>query len=147
MTITYRLKDRALQEKLDELTDGDFSKGLAEAVRSTPTGSPHVCVGCGATINPHAPEHLHIPRAYFYFMKDEIEAVPVYDHHTWNNYPEVKPPEALWMRLEFTSGGVRHGRRMMFVCGEWGYGFGTISDLPADASAVRFRPWDEGDTY
>jgi hypothetical protein len=32
----YSLKDRELQKKLDDLTDGDFSKRLREALQKTP---------------------------------------------------------------------------------------------------------------
>lgn len=141
MATRYYLKDRAFQEKLDDLTDGDFSKGLAEAVRSTPTGSPHVCVGCGATINPHAPEHLHIPRACFYFMKDEIEAVPVYDPKAWNEYPAVEPPPGVWMRLETEFGGKKYGHKAQFVCGSWRDSWDE--KVNSQSPKVRFRPWDE----
>lgn len=143
MAVTYRLKDRELQKKLDNLTDGNFSGLLAEAMSEDNGLSPHISVDCGEWINPHANERLAIYRFRVFFRKDEIEAVPGYDPKAWNEYPAVEPPEGVWMRLELTSVGIRHGSRMMFMSGEWSHGPLTYPGLPSGASEIRFRPWDD----
>lgn len=137
----YRLKDKEFQKKLDELTDGDFSKKLMKPLSRC---LPDVyVVECGDVINKKLKSRYWVPRFCVHFKENELEKIHEYDPNSWNDYPAVKPPDGIWMRFEFTSVGVRHGRRMMYSCGEWGYGFGTISDLPDDVKDARFRPWDE----
>ena len=145
MAVTYRLKDRAFQEKLDELTDGNFSGLIAETMSEDNGLSPHISVDCGEWINPHANERLAIYRFRVFFRKDEIEAVPVYDPKAWNDYPAVKPPEGIWMRLEFTGNGVRRGHRMMYSRGEWVDGATSIY-MYNDVRDARFRPWDDDES-
>lgn len=38
----YRLKDQELQRKLDDISNGDFSRNLMRAIKGTPPGCPIV---------------------------------------------------------------------------------------------------------
>lgn len=77
--MTYRLKDRSLQEKLDSFTDGEFSDNLREKAL---VGKKFVAVICGepvpgvdARISPDEPEERPARRLSFLFGKDEVEEV------------------------------------------------------------------------
>lgn len=159
MAVTYRLKDQELQRKLDNLTDGNFSGLLAETMSEDNGLSPHISVDCGEWINPHANEQLAIYRFRVYFRKDEIEVVHVYDPKAWNEYPDVEPPEGVWMRFEYkcVNDEIKDiepccndeepiGVRLIYRDGEWR----NSRNFPLCTNKireVRFRPWDEGDTY
>lgn len=147
MAVTYRLKDRALQEKLDELTDGNFSGLLAETMSEDNGLSPHISVDCGEWINPHANEQLAIYRFRVYFRKDEIEVVHVYDPKAWNEYPAVTPPEGIWMRLEVNFEGEKSGCMAFFSEGIWMDNWRKFD--PQDKlhpRKIRFRPWDDDES-
>lgn len=143
MTITYRLKDRALQEKLDELTDGDFSKGLAETMNEDQSSLPHISVDCGKWINPQAHERFALFRFRIFLGKDEIEAIPVYDPKAWNEYPAVEPPEGVWMRLEVEFCGKKYGHKARFSSGSWRDDWNVFAWEKPLQRTVRFRPWDD----
>lgn len=66
-----------------------------------------------------------------------------YDPCAWNNYPEVTPPEKVWMRIEMLSqdGGIKPRDVAFYMAGLW-------CTFPLDNGEVilgrlRFRPWDE----
>lgn len=143
MAVTYRLKDRELQKKLDNLTDGNFSGLLAETMSEDNGLSPHISVDCGEWINPHANEQLAIYRFRVYFRKDEIEAVHVYDPKAWNEYPDVEPPPGVWMRLEAEFGGKKYGYKAKFFCGSWRDDYIVLSVKKGQKQKIRFRPWDD----
>lgn len=137
----YRLKDRELQKKLDELTNGDFSKGLAETMNEDQSSLPHISVDCGKWINPQAHERFALFRFRIFLGKDEIEAVPVYDPKAWNEYPAVEPPPGVWMRLETEFGGKKYGHKAQFVFGSWRDAWNE--PVNSQSLKVRFRPWDD----
>lgn len=158
MAVTYRLKDRELQKKLDELTDGDFSKGLAETMNEDQSSLPHISVDCGKWINPQAHERFSLFRFRIFLGKDEIEVVPVYDPKAWNEYPAVEPPEGVWMRFEYKcvnddlkdiepccNDDEPIGVRLIYRNGEWR----NSRNSPLCTNIireVRFRPWDDDET-
>ena len=72
--MTWRLRDQKLQKTLDEATDGDFSKRLNDAVISGAMEFSFVFGGSKFTI------HL---------VGDDIEEIPEYNPHAWNEYPAV----------------------------------------------------------
>ena len=97
----YRLKDRELQRKLDELSDGDFSARLhkeRELIKDSFKKEPRLHVlwfGEGSQFS-----------AALY--ADMLEEVREYDPHKWNEYPEVTPPEGVWMRCETDLNAIEH---------------------------------------
>lgn len=117
----YRLKDKELQRKLDELSDGDFSAQLHKK-------EPRLHVlwfGEGSQFS-----------AALY--ADMLEEVREYDPHKWNEYPEVTPPEGVWMRCETDVNAIGHKIRHVakFDGREW------RDYLSKQVVVHRFRSWD-----
>lgn len=73
---------------------------------------------------------------------DDIEVIEEYDPNKWNNYPEVTPPEGVWMRVETwdACGGVVRGV-FIHVNGTWRRSRYTAPN--DEIKVARFRPWDE----
>ena len=94
----YRIKDHELQRKLDEATDGEFSRRLQND-RERMDGM--ILIGCmGMIEDRRRHNHTKLQRMTLCFATDEIEEVAEYDPHAWNKYPEVEPPKDVWMRCE-----------------------------------------------
>ena len=133
--MNYRLKDKELQVQLDAISDGDFSRQL-EANRGA------VVMGIE-----------YSEQATLWFCKtggpllsieitpDMLEEVAEYDPHKWNEYPEVTPPEGVWMRCETDVNAIEHKIRHIakFDGREW------RDYLSKQVVVHRFRPWDEDD--
>lgn len=134
----YRLKDRELQWKLDEISDGDFSARLhkeRELIKDSFQKEPRLHVlwfGEGSQFS-----------AALY--ADMLEEVREYDPHGWNDFPEVEPPEGVWMRVEWREGVVHH--RAVARYEVWGGGkeFLWVSDKRIIREVDRFRPRDDPD--
>ena len=130
----YRLKDRGLQKKLDEISDGSFSSRLADVSGEIPnlfrqSISTRIYFGDKYQFSLHA-------------TQDMLEEVPEYDPHKWNEYPEVTPPEGVWMRVECN----QMKTCLVFENGKWRYPSGESFENYEFAFPVkRFRPWDEDD--
>ncbi len=83
----YRLKDRELQRKLDEISDGDFSARLhkeRELIKDSFQKEPRLHVlwfGKGSQFS-----------AALY--ADMLEEVREYDPHGWNAFPKSSRPKA-----------------------------------------------------
>lgn len=137
----YRLKDRELQRKLDALSNGDFSRQLASNKKRI-----------FAELN-------FLKQMILWFRKSEgplhalmitpdmVEKVREYDPHNWNEYPEVTPPEGVWMRCENVYGSEperldRFAARYtsQYEDGEWVDAWFS-NGLRRDVTS--FRPWDE----
>lgn len=117
----YRLKDQELQKKLDELTDGYFTKKLNSELN-------RVCFGDQPDFA--ANRFSAICRA------DEVEEILEYDPTKWNQYPSVTPPEDVWMRVE--TYGPYEGLKAQFHAGKWICGLGLVN-----GQVKRFRPWED----
>lgn len=95
--MNYRLKDRELQRKLDEISDGDFSARLhkeRELIKDSFKKEPRLHVlwfGEGSQFS-----------AALY--ADMLEEVREYDPRAWNDYSKVNPPEGVLMRVECHDG-------------------------------------------
>lgn len=132
----YRLKDHELQRKLDEISDGDFSARLhkeRELIKDSFQNEPRLHVlwfGEGSQFS-----------AALY--ADMLEEVREYDPHKWNEYPEVTPPEGVWMRVEWRDGVVK--RLAVARYEAWGGGkqFVWVSDKRIIRKVDRFRPMDD----
>lgn len=135
----YRLKDRVLQKKLDEATDGEFSRRLQND-RERMDGM--ILIGCmGMIEDRRRHNHTKLQRMTLCFATDEIEEVAEYDPHKWNEYPEVTPPEGVWMRCETDVNAIEHKIRHVakFDGREW------RDYLSKQVVVHRFRSWDEED--
>lgn len=85
----YRLKDAALQKKLDELSNGTFSELIATS---------------GGVFAREDKSLLKLGNGRFIVVlhKEDFEAV--YNPDDWNNYPEVSPPEGIPLRIQISRG-------------------------------------------
>ena len=134
----YRLKDRELQWKLDEISDGDFSARLhkeRELIKDSFQKEPRLHVlwfGEGSQFS-----------AALY--ADMLEEVQEYDPHAWNSFPEVEPPEGVWMRVEWREGVVKHLAVARYEAWGGGKEFLWVSDKRIIREVDRFRPRDDPD--
>lgn len=84
----YRLKDAALQKKLDEISGGDFSRQLNEESLD----------GCSPDFTFRVRFGGQVGTCFRYsavFRVDEIMIQEGYDTNAWNKFPEVTPREHL----------------------------------------------------
>lgn len=149
----YRLKDKELQKKLDNISGGDFSVQLqkvSDDILSSLTG-PGVHFGGLARVIDDRFRNL-APRFTFRFHKDEVEEVPQYDPSTWNEWPNVNPPAHVLMRVEiltqrFDQDGPepRGGRPRFRGCAKFDGQYWDFKDMAhlSAGETVRFRPWED----
>lgn len=126
----YRLKDRELQKKLDEISNGGLSRMLGRLPYYTTQSSE--------------PDFLHFsknPHLMLEVTSDMLESLREYNPHGWNSFPEVEPPEGVWMRCETDVNAIEHKIRHVakFDGREW------RDYLSKQVVVHRFRPWDEDD--
>lgn len=146
----YRLKDAALQKKLDEISDGDFSRQIE--------GNLQNIKGRGTTDADYRLFFGELPGRYeivnrfsMLLYEHEIEVFEEYDPHDWNVFPDVTPPEGVMMRCIIKTpgrnldgpepelpkicartSGVWDGRRWQF------FGYGSL----CEGSTVEYRTWE-----
>lgn len=133
----YRLKDRELQKKLDEISKGDLSDALevcSAAVASVPKRGKPTTIWFGVQ-----------PQLSLEITSDMLEEVQEYDPTKWNNYPEVEPPEGVWMRVEWRDGVVKHLAVARYEAWGGGKQFVWVSDKRIIREVDRFRPRDDPD--
>lgn len=135
---TYRLRDRKLQQKLDELSHGAFSEMLKT-------------MGRFLAQKPATNIQLGESRFTITLFKEDFVIAPEYDPNDWNAYPDVTPPEGVMMRCIIKTpgrnldgpepelpkicartSGVWDGRRWQF------FGYGSL----CEGSTVEYRTWE-----
>lgn len=140
----YRLKDRELQRKLDEISKGDFSDALevcSAAVASALKRGKPTTIWFGVQ-----------PQLSLEIASDMLEEVREYDPRAWNDYSKVNPPEGVLMRVECHDGSKACAQLRFFeregFCrpeGLWCDIDGTPWPIADSDAVVRFRPWDDPD--
>lgn len=127
----FRLKDRELQKKLDEISNGGLSRMLGRLPYYTTQSSE--------------PDFLHFsknPHLMLEVTSDMLESLREYNPHGWNSFPEGEPPEGVLMRVECN----QMKTCLVFENGKWRYPSGESFENYEFAFPVkRFRPWDEDD--
>ena len=127
----FRLKDRELQKKLDEISNGGLSRMLGRLPYYTTQSSE--------------PDFLHFsknPHLMLEVTSDMLESLREYNPHGWNSFPEVEPPEGVLMRVECN----QMKTCLVFENGKWRYPSGESFENYEFAFPVkRFRPWDVDD--
>ena len=133
----YRLKNRALQDKLDAISGGDFSKNLQDPAKS----EKGFAVAYGNFPEINGLRHLSL------FLADEIEEAPEYDPNRWNEWPDVEPPEYVLMQVEFKE---KDKETLYRSCWKWsgfewiwGDGRPTSSVRTDRLREIRFCPWGD----
>lgn len=134
----YRLKDRGLQKKLDEISKGDLSDALevcSAAVASALKRGKPTTIWFGVQ-----------PQLSLEITSDMLEEVREYDPHGWNDFPEVEPPEGVLMRVECRDGRKACAKYRLFIeGGSWCDVNGWAWPEAYSQSVARFRSWDEED--
>lgn len=135
--MTWRLKDRDLEKKLIAI-DPEFvdklqiKEGCGKHGFYLDLGG---CVYCG---------DVGVPKIQVYFVQEDLEEVLEYNPHGWNEYPKVKPPYNVMMRVETYFGqgyklSYNHFKDGDFWCDpNCILMSGAFSD-----SVTRFRPWED----
>ncbi len=141
----YRLKDGQLQKKLDTLSEvHQFSVRLQttcerqfrDLFNYVRVEFGRVAMICGSDAFTHT----------FFILKSDIEEYEEYNPKTWNKFPEVEPPEDVWMRCVMTD--IHHNNRIVRVGAK--FSAGAWRDHEGVAFEPRFRvdkfkSWDEED--
>lgn len=134
----FRLKDRELQKKLDEISKSDFSDALevcSAAVASALKRGKPTTIWFGVQ-----------PQLSLEITPDMLEEVAEYDPHGWNDFPEVEPPEGVLMRVECRDGRKACAKYRLFIeGGSWCDVNGGAWPEAYSQSVARFRSWDEED--
>lgn len=135
----YELKNKLLQEQLDSLSDGDFSKRLNEQTLDGCSPDLAFSVKFGKPVG----NYCH--RFSIAFQVDEILIHKEYDASRWNSYPDVTPPEDVLMRVETVGGKKFCGYFHTFPdgVGRWCCVCFTPRHMPLRETEKvrRFRPW------
>ena len=129
----YRLKDQELQRKLDELSDGDFSRKL-QTYRFDYGLSNFVQFGESAPFD--------ATKFRVFISNEDVEAVPEYDPHAWNDFPKVMPPEKGTYRVEVFEDSDDSEPKIK-AAGYWDGKRWLINN--EGGARTRFRPWEEPD--
>lgn len=147
-----RLKNRAMQEKLDAISGNDFSKQLSTEAQRKFVG----VLGREIVQVYFGDFDAFTNRFSAVFELDEIEEVREYDPNKWNLWPDVEPPKGVPLRIEVREpdkdlhtpeprfGKIRKKACACFDGSDWhfwpGEPFGTYIDIEK-GEVVRFRPW------
>ena len=76
--------------------------------------------------------------------KADVEFVHEYDPNDWNEYPNVKPPYDVMMRIEMYIGLGFAGFFKHFVEGDqWCYANGSPMPKEYSNNVKRYRPWED----
>ncbi len=130
--MTWHLKDRELERKLNKFSDGEFSRILNE--HTGPNESDCIVLELEKNNN----IELSV-----YIRPEAIEEIPDYNPKGWNEYPKVTPPENILMRVEAVGRSGVFRDCAIFKDGVW------QSDMDGEAcgefyaKVKRFRPWED----
>lgn len=123
----FRLKDRELQKKLDEISNGGLSRMLGRLPYYTTQSSE--------------PDFLHFsknPHLMLEVTSDMLESLREYNPHGWNSFPEVEPPEGVLMRVECN----QMKTCLVFENGKWRYPSGeSFENYEFDLSSPFDTTW------
>lgn len=135
--MTWHLKDRELEKKPIAI-DPEFIDKLQRKEGYGNYGfyldlGGYVCSGdCG------------VPKIQIYLVREELEEVPEYNPNGWNEFPKVRPPYDVMMRIEMYNGLGLAGFYQHFIDGDqWCYANGSPLPKEYSNSVNRFRPWED----
>lgn len=134
----YRLKDRELQKKLDEISDGDFTRTLESKSMTYAKEFDHY--RNKVTVRVQFGERFHV-----FLGIDDVEPINEYDPKSWNPFPGVTPPEGVLMATEFNWSHDEIPCRScwMFKDGKWHWMDGRECVVDYGWVNIKFRPWYE----
>lgn len=132
--MTWHLKDRELERKLNKFSDGRFSRILNK--HTGPNESDCIILELEKNNN----IELSV-----YIRPEAIEEIPDYNPKTWNKFPQVWPPENVRMRVEFkykNKPEETYHACFYFFSGKWYWDTCNYSIDPSIGN-IRFRPWED----
>lgn len=145
--MTWHLKDRELEEALNKRSHPmhTFTDELNQKMAQIPKEQlPRVLV-VEVTFQRIGTGGVILEGNVLEFSIEEIENVHDFNPHDWNKFPEITPPDNIWMRLEIfrVTPHSQHTYRnaAIFSGGRWRYGKNYIEIQEGDE--VRFRPWED----
>ena len=153
--MTLRLKDRELQRKLDELSNGDFSKRLENESQRRFVGVLNRQV-----ISVYYGDFDALANRFSaIFEVDEVEWIQEYNPRAWNEWPNVEPPKNTPMRCEVwiaeaAKGAIFKGITFLQTCLKWDGstwrhcrdGVSSRDEMfEGEIKRLRFRPWEDPD--
>ena len=95
--MTWHLKDRELEKKLEEFTGGNFVNSLNQVIESDGIDSEFVVwVGFGRKLLGDDDKDNCLR-----FRTDELEEIPDYNPKDWNDSRKVKPPRNVLLERIF----------------------------------------------
>ncbi len=131
----YRLKDKDLQDLLDQISAEDFSAQLKEVASFKDYPNPFARTRTiYFDLNHDTPVMLSVE-----ITPDMVEEIEEYNPNGWNNFPEVTPPRNVLMRcvwVDLSCNTLHYAARFD---GSWRDDEGRI------VAVDRFRPWDDED--
>lgn len=136
--MTWHLKDRELEKKLIALSQ-EFLQRLNAGVSSKRLDENYILVSFDR-------EKLgnYLDGNELLFWMDELEEVPEYNPHGWNEYPKVTPPYNVMMRVETHTG---QGYKLFYNhLGDgdfWSDPNYLLMPKAFSDDVTRFRPWNE----
>lgn len=136
--MTWHLKDRKLEKKLIALSQ-EFLQRLNAGVSSKRLDENYILVSFDRQRSGN-----YLDGNELLFWIDELEEVAEYNPHDWNEFPKVKPPYNVMMRVETYFGqgyklSYNHFKDGDFWCDpNCILMSGAFSD-----SVTRFRPWED----
>lgn len=138
--MAWHLKDRELEKKLIAI-DPNFVKTLTDTVEEKLANN---------VVNDDsvAVVELTYNDVYFgmvSFFTNRLEEVPEYNPKTWNEYPKVKPPYNIMMRVDFEN--YQMGFKAFYKHFEdgdcWCYPDGLLMPKAYSDNVRCYRPWSE----
>lgn len=139
----YRLKDKKLQSHLDKLSDGAFSKEIANGGRLLYDDNGYLRK---VEFGPLVGKSSETRRFALVFEDSDIEEVQEYKPQEWNNFKNTTPPENELMRCEWINdeGELLRGcaRYLTDLEGNWWW---LVSDEVGTIlkKVIRFRRWED----
>lgn len=140
----YRLKDQELQKHLDAISGGEFTATIESGSFELDEDDMAV-VTFGSSM--HGTKII-AGKFSVILHKNETYELAKYNPNNWNNYPDVTPPEGVWMRVEAQRVSTGEISRVcaIFRDGRWHLTEqGTAVDLVEFAGTKkvkRYRPWE-----
>ena len=135
--MTWHLKDRELEKKLIAI-DPEFIDKLQRKEGYGNYGfylDLGGCVYCG---------DVGVPKIQIYLVPEDLEEVPEYNPKIWNEFPKVKPPYNVMMRVETYTG---QGYKLFYAHFKDGDSWSDPNHLLMSEAfsdgVTRFRPWSD----
>lgn len=151
--MAYQLKDKELQQQLDEISFGAFSEELVARTgdldwlyNDSHVESVRICFNRKGLLR----GTLSGERFSVLLTAEDIEKTFDFKDGTWNNFDVVRPPIGVWLAVEYDEfrydgQKVRRGVRAKYEfkadTGCWGLVRDDGDPLPCLADNVLFRLW------